>query len=97
MMVWHKDCGQFGSDVLLLPVNGRDEARKAAGIPGNLTLDEVIALASASDAAYLVAHHFGMFAFNTIDPALIDAAARKSHKPVVLRPEIGVALTWHEA
>lgn len=82
----------FGVDVLMLPVNGRDATRLAAGIPGNLTLDEAIALARAAAAPCLVPHHFGMFAFNTLDPALIDAAATTCQVPVILRPEIGVGL-----
>jgi len=86
----------FGADVLLLPVNGRDDVRKEAGIPGNLTLDEAITLTREAGATYLIAHHFGMFAFNTIDPALIDAAAKQNSSPIILRPEIGVALTWQE-
>lgn len=87
----------FGVDVLLLPVNGRDEARLAAGIPGNLTLEEAIALARAAAASCLVPHHFGLFAFNTLDPALIDTAAASGAFPVILRPETGVALRlWTE-
>lgn len=84
----------FGVDVLLLPVNGRDAARLAAGIPGNLTLAEAIALARAAEASCLVPHHFGMFAFNTLDPARIDAAAASGVVPVILRPEIGLFLCW---
>ena len=81
-------------DVLLLPVNGRDAARLAAGIPGNLTLAEAIALARAAEASCLVPHHFGMFAFNTLDPARIDAAAASGVVPVILRPEIDLFLCW---
>ena len=82
----------FGAEVLLLPVNGRDAIRRAAGIPGNLTLDEAVLVAAAARARYLIPHHFGMFAFNTLDAATIDAAAAGSRDPVILRPEIGVAL-----
>ncbi len=83
----------FGPDVLLLPVNGRDAERRDAGIPGNLTLGEAIALAADAGAPYLVPHHFGMFAFNTLDPEAIDAAAATSRAPAVVRPRIGVALS----
>lgn len=82
----------FGVDALLLPVNGRDAARLAAGIPGNLTLEEAIALARAAEAPCLLPHHFGLFAFNTLDPAMIDAAAAACDAPLILRPEIGVSL-----
>jgi L-ascorbate metabolism protein UlaG (beta-lactamase superfamily) len=82
----------FAADVLLLPVNGRDAGRRDARIPGNLTLDEAIALGADAGAPYLVPHHFGMFAFNTLDPATIDAAAAGSRDLIILRPRIGVAL-----
>lgn len=76
----------FNPDILLLPVNGRDELRLADGVPGNFTLDEAIALSRPYPA--LVPHHFGMFDFNTIDPAEIDRAAASEsggfliHKPL---------------
>ena len=38
----------------------------------------------------MMAHHFGMFAFNTVDPALIDEAARAAAPAVkVLKAETG--------
>lgn len=86
----------FGPDIVLLPVNGRDAIRREAGIPGNLTLDEAIALARESGAHTLVPHHFGLFAFNTCDPAAIDAAAQSSHDLAILRPDTGTALAFVE-
>jgi len=74
----------FAPQLMLLPVNGRI----APGFAGNLTLDEAISLAQACGAATLIAHHHGMFAFNTIDPALIDAAAAPLR---VLRAKFGEA------
>lgn len=82
----------FGPDIALLPVNGRDAARLAAGIPGNLTLAEAVALATASGAAHLVPHHFGMFAFNTVDEAEIDALARTTARPRIVKPIAGETL-----
>jgi L-ascorbate metabolism protein UlaG (beta-lactamase superfamily) len=76
-------------DIALLPVNGRDAARLAAGIPGNFTLDEAVALARTAGAQVLVPHHFGMFAFNTCDPAAIDTAASATDAPRILRPVPG--------
>jgi hypothetical protein len=38
----------------------------------------------------LMAHHFGMFAFNTIDPGLIDQAATKMQNQLQLtKAEVG--------
>jgi L-ascorbate metabolism protein UlaG (beta-lactamase superfamily) len=60
-------------DLALLPVNGRDEARTAAGILGNFSLEEAVALARTQGFAASLGHHYGLFDFNTIDPA--EAAA----------------------
>lgn len=83
-------------DIALLPVNGRDGARRAAGIPGNFALAEAIALARVTRTPFLIPHHFGMFAFNTCDPALIDRAAAlaadRTGGPAILRPVPGQVL-----
>lgn len=82
----------FAPQIALLPVNGRDARRRAAGIPGNFTLQEAIALASGLP--YLIPHHFDMFAFNTLDPALIDVAAggQAAGQTRLLRPRAGEML-----
>lgn len=54
-------------DVCLLPINGRDSERSENGVPGNFTLDEAAELSEIVGAKYMIGHHFGMFAFNTID------------------------------
>jgi L-ascorbate metabolism protein UlaG (beta-lactamase superfamily) len=59
-------------DIALLPVNGRDEARSGNGVPGNFTLDEAVALARAAHIPNMIAHHYGLFDFNTLSPAEID-------------------------
>nr|BFE56024.1 MBL fold metallo-hydrolase [Dactylosporangium thailandense] len=59
-------------DVALLPVNGRDAYRRGNGVPGNFTFDEAVRLCAAAGIATLVPHHWGMFAFNTADPAGFD-------------------------
>ncbi|WP_334174069.1 MBL fold metallo-hydrolase [Pseudoxanthobacter sp.] len=69
------DVAALRPDVVLLPVNGRSAALAAGGVPGNLTLDEAVALAQAAGAPAMVAHHYGLFDFNTADPAAIDACA----------------------
>ena len=79
-------------DMALLPVNGRDAERAQAGIPGNFTLDEAVALCEAAAVPLLVPHHWGLFAFNTADPAAIDAAAARQaaagRRPGLLRPDL---------
>jgi L-ascorbate metabolism protein UlaG (beta-lactamase superfamily) len=82
----------FRPDIALLPVNGRDPARLAAGIPGNFTLGEAIDLARLAGASVLIPHHFGMFTFNTCDPAAIDRAAADEQALTILRPVAGQTL-----
>lgn len=62
-------------DLALLPVNGRDAARSGNGVPGNFTLDEAIALARTAQVPTLLAHHYGLFDFNTVSPESIDTRA----------------------
>ncbi len=82
--------GDFAPDIALLPVNGRDAQRLADGIPGNFSLKEAIDLSE--NIPYLVPHHFGMFDFNTIDPAEIDKAAQTIARPKIVRPQPGEIL-----
>lgn len=58
-----------GVDVALLPVNGRDPQLTARGVLGNMDGAEAVALCRAAGIPRLIPHHFGMFAFNTADPA----------------------------
>lgn len=59
----------------LLPVNGRDAQRSGNGVPGNFTLDEALALCHGAGIPAMVAHHYGMFDFNSVPAELIDARA----------------------
>ncbi len=79
-------------DIALLPVNGRDETRLAAGIPGNFTLEEAIALCQDAGIPWLIPHHFGMFAFNTLNEEAIDAASASTETPHIVKPVIGERL-----
>ena len=81
-------------DVALLPVNGRDDERKEANVPGNFTLDEAIELSVRAAIPYLVAHHYGLFAFNTIAPGEIDRRAATESDLVVTRACLGDALAF---
>jgi L-ascorbate metabolism protein UlaG (beta-lactamase superfamily) len=76
--------------VALLPVNGRDAARRSLGIPGNFTLEEAIDLCRYTDVPTMVAHHYGMFAFNTIPEERIDRAAETNKDPRVFRAKLSM-------
>jgi hypothetical protein len=52
--------------VAILPVNGRDAQRTAAGIPGNFTFDEAVELCRQAGIDSLLVCHFGIFDFNTV-------------------------------
>jgi L-ascorbate metabolism protein UlaG (beta-lactamase superfamily) len=74
----------------LLPVNGRRPELREKNIAGNFTLEEAVQLCLEAKIPALIAHHFGMFAFNTIDPGLIDQAATKMQNQLQLtKAEVG--------
>jgi L-ascorbate metabolism protein UlaG (beta-lactamase superfamily) len=82
---------ELGPELALLPVNGRRRELSERNIAGNFSLSEAIALCRCVPVPVMIAHHFGMFAFNTVDPTLIDEAAREASPGVkVLRAEIGI-------
>jgi L-ascorbate metabolism protein UlaG (beta-lactamase superfamily) len=70
-------------DMALLPVNGRGK-----GVPGNFTFDEAVQLCRDAGIPYLIPHHFGMFAFNTVDRKVIEASAAKLIFPSCLLPSV---------
>lgn len=77
--------GPVRSDVLFLPINGRDPRR---GVAGNMTAAEAVDLASAVRPRFVVPHHYDMFTFNTAPVGEFEAEARRlpaGVSPVVLR------------
>jgi L-ascorbate metabolism protein UlaG (beta-lactamase superfamily) len=81
----------LGPKLALLPVNGRRRELSERNIAGNFSLREAIELCGGARVPVMIAHHFGMFAFNTVDPTLIDEAAREASPEVkVLRAETGI-------
>ncbi|WP_433206137.1 MBL fold metallo-hydrolase [Dactylosporangium sp. CS-047395] len=76
-------------DVALLPVNGRDAYRRDNGVPGNFTFDEAVRLCAAAGIGTLVPHHWGMFAFNTADPADFDLGLAGALGVTVTVPQHG--------
>jgi L-ascorbate 6-phosphate lactonase len=64
-------------DVALLPINGRDPAREALDIVGNMDADEAAALAIQAGVEVAIPMHYDMFAANPGDPAGMVAAVRR--------------------
>ena len=82
-------------DVALLPVNGRDAYRASRGVPGNFHAAEAAELCASAGVAVLVGHHFGMFEFNTVDPAAAErllAAGLPGGVAVLARPDAAFRL-----
>jgi L-ascorbate metabolism protein UlaG (beta-lactamase superfamily) len=80
----------LGVDVALLPVNGRDAAREAAGILGNLDAREAVTLAAAVGARLLVPMHHDMVRGNRVGVGrVVDAAGREPRPLSVLVPAYG--------
>ena len=81
---------QSGPQLALLPVNGRRPELREKKIPGNFNLEEAVQFCLDGKIPALIAHHFGMFAFNTIDPKLIDQAATKMQNQLqLIKSELG--------
>lgn len=77
-------------DLALLPINGRDAARQGNGVPGNFTLAEALELAAQAEIPAVIAHHFGMFDFNTVDISDVSAElSRLRPRPHVMLAETG--------
>lgn len=72
---------KYPIDLALLPVNGRDEYRSSRGIQGNFTLAEAVSLCQQLKIPGLLGHHFGMFAFNTIEVPLAEQQLRDLRTP----------------
>jgi L-ascorbate metabolism protein UlaG (beta-lactamase superfamily) len=86
----------FAPDLALLPVNGRSETLRKSGFAGNLTLAEAIELCDRCGIGAMIAHHYGMFAFNTTAPDEIENAAAQA--PIaLLRARYGVEFRLDDA
>ena len=64
----------FAPHIALFPVNGRSQILRKAGFAGNMSLAEAMEMAGRCEVPSMIAHHHGMFAFNTVDPSAIDQA-----------------------
>jgi L-ascorbate 6-phosphate lactonase len=80
----------FGVDIALLPVNGRNASREAAGILGNLDAREAVALAGEIGASLLVPMHHDMVRGNRVPVGRVVEAARAAGRRLsVLVPAYG--------
>jgi L-ascorbate metabolism protein UlaG (beta-lactamase superfamily) len=78
-------------DLALLPVNGRDAERRRRDIVGNFSFDEAAQLCLEAGIGWLMPHHFGMFAGNTVPrEELARAAAALPARLRCVLPEPGM-------
>jgi L-ascorbate metabolism protein UlaG (beta-lactamase superfamily) len=90
------ELGRHGVDVAILPVNGRDTQRSAAGIPGNFTFAEAVDLCRHAGIEAMLACHFGMFDFNTVSEAwLEEQIAALAGPPQCVRPDVTTVYELH--
>lgn len=75
-------------DLALLPVNGRGR-----GVPGNFTFAEATSLCCDAGISLMIPHHFGMFAFNTVDRKDLEKWAAGTSLPGCVLPGPG---SWFE-
>jgi L-ascorbate metabolism protein UlaG (beta-lactamase superfamily) len=81
---------ELAVDVALLPINGRDGAREALDIAGNLDAEEAARLAIEAAVDVVVPMHYDMFIANPGDPArLVEAVQRAGGGVSVLVPARG--------
>ncbi|MBB3319996.1 MULTISPECIES: MBL fold metallo-hydrolase [unclassified Rhizobium] len=103
--LWHSgDCIPFPGlerdvlahrpDITLLPVNGRRPELSQNGVAGNFSLHEAIGVTRRIGARDMVAHHYGLFAFNTEEPETIDAAIASTADLRIHRAQTGLSLSW---
>lgn len=73
-----------GIGLALLPVNGRGK-----GVAGNFDFAEAVALCCAAGIPHMVPHHFGMFAFNSVDRDELERLAHETVSPLCHVPDTG--------
>jgi len=84
----------FGIDLAIMPVNGRDADRLSRGVPGNFTPEECLQICREADIPHLVACHFDLFSFNTIDRGALTGYLQEFAPNAGVEytvPEIGMA------
>jgi L-ascorbate 6-phosphate lactonase len=65
-------------NVLAVPINGRDAARRAIGFAGNMTADEAVDLGRALNTGVTIPMHYDMFAQNVDNHALARFISRSA-------------------
>ena len=89
---------ELAIDVAMLPINGRDPAREARGIVGNLSEREAAWLAREIGAGTIVPMHYDLFARNRGYPEwLVESISRDHPGPHVVVPARETPFMLHRA
>jgi L-ascorbate 6-phosphate lactonase len=89
---------ELAIDVAMLPINGRDPAREARGIVGNLSEREAAWLAREIGAGTIVPMHYDLFARNRGYPEwLVESISRDHPGPHVVVPARETPFMLHPA
>jgi L-ascorbate 6-phosphate lactonase len=86
---------QLAPDILLLPINGTDEQRKAWNIAPNFNPQEAAHVAAAVGKSLTIPHHYDMFTFNTVDVGEFEQAAQQHHIPYQIL-QAGEKFIWRK-
>jgi len=65
-------------DLALMPVNGRRDELSRRGISGNFSFSQACGIIREHGIPFMIPHHYGMFDFNTVDRAVLDAEIQDS-------------------
>jgi L-ascorbate 6-phosphate lactonase len=87
---------ELAPDVMLLPINGRDHMREAAGLVGNMDEAEAAWLATQVGPEYVIPMHYEMFIGNTGDVGRFASIVHNSAAdggPVLVMPSRGRPFT----
>jgi L-ascorbate 6-phosphate lactonase len=87
---------ELAPDVLLLPINGRDHMREAAGLVGNMNEAEAAWLSAEVGPQYVIPMHYEMFAGNMGDVGRFASLVHNSAAdggPIMVMPSRGRPFT----
>lgn len=79
-------------DLALFPVNGRDDERRKHGIPGNMTIHEVLHYHQRFFFRSTIVHHFGMFRFNSPQLGELEKAIRYFEENLSMNSDFSVII-----
>jgi L-ascorbate 6-phosphate lactonase len=82
------------TDIVLLPINGRDVRRHELGTPGNCTIQEALTIAICAGAKLMIPHHYDLFQFNSASIEDFKSWSKLAYpQQQILTPAYGARVT----